>query len=61
MGMVGAADVISFRIWQAQQTILAMRQFRTILLIISLQTVFDLTTPQVSFIGHISGLVIGAF
>ncbi len=59
MGMVGAAGVILFRIWQAQRSVLAMRQFRTILVIIGLQTVFDLTTPQVSFIGHTSGLVIG--
>ncbi len=30
-----------------------------ILLIIMLQLIFDLTTPQISIVGHTSGLILG--
>lgn len=59
MGMVGASAAILWWLWHKHQSRYALRQLRTIVLIIVLQLIFDLTTPQISVTGHISGLIIG--
>ena len=59
MGMVGASAAILWRIWYRERSPQALRQLRMILLIIVLQLIFDLTTPQISVVGHTSGLILG--
>ncbi len=59
MGMVGASAAILWRIWHRERSPQALRQLRMILLIIVLQLIFDLTTPQISIVGHTSGLILG--
>lgn len=59
MGMVGALAAILLRGWLIDKAPLAGQRFRSVMFIIGLQTVFDLNTPQVSFLGHISGLILG--
>jgi rhomboid protease GluP len=59
MGMVGVTVAILLQGWRRQKSRIAAQRLRTILLIIGLQMFFDLTTPNVSFVGHTSGLVIG--
>lgn len=59
MGMVGATVAILLQGWRRQKSRIAAQRLRTILFIIGLQIFFDLTTPNVSFIGHTSGLVLG--
>jgi rhomboid protease GluP len=59
MGLVGAFAAILFIDWQSKRTRLAARSLRGIVTIIILQVFFDLTTPHISFVGHISGLIVG--
>jgi membrane associated rhomboid family serine protease len=56
MGIVGA-----WAAWLYQQRSLAhnRRALRTILMIVLLQTIFDLVTPQVSMAAHLCGLLTG--
>lgn len=59
MGMVGATAAILLRGWRKEKSRVASRRLRAILFIIVFQAIFDLTTPQISFVGHTSGLMIG--
>ncbi len=59
MGLVGATAAILLLAWRRDRSELALRRLRLIGLIIGLQIIFDLTTPQISVVGHASGLVIG--
>jgi rhomboid protease GluP len=59
MGLLGATAAILLHIWRQSHSPLALRRLRFILLIILLQTIFDLSVPQISVMGHLSGLVIG--
>jgi rhomboid protease GluP len=59
MALIGAMAAILLQGWQQEKSKLAAQRLRTILLIISLQVVFDLNTPQISFIGHFSGVILG--
>lgn len=59
MGLVGAFAAVLLHDWQRKKTRLAARSLRGILSLILLQVIFDLTTPQISFVGHTSGLIIG--
>lgn len=59
MGLVGAFAAILLRDWQRDKTRFAFKNLRGILLLILLQATFDLTTPQISFVGHTSGVIIG--
>jgi rhomboid protease GluP len=59
MGMVGATGAILLQAWRREKSRFAAQRLRTILFIIGLQMVFDLTTPNVSFTGHTSGLILG--
>lgn len=59
MGLVGAFAAVLLHDWLRKKTRLAARSLRGILSLILLQVFFDLTTPQVSFVGHSSGVIIG--
>lgn len=56
MGVIGISAGLLLR---HRQTPLAGRRLREILLIVGFQTVFDLSTPQVSLSAHLSGFVTG--
>jgi len=60
MGLVGVMGAIFLYGWQREKSRFAAQKFRLVLLTIGLQVVFDLSTPQVSFVGHTAGLIIGA-
>jgi len=58
MGMVGVMAAIYWRGWRSGEQA-AKQWLRSIVLIVGLQTVFDLMNPNVSMTGHMAGLVIG--
>jgi rhomboid protease GluP len=60
MGMVGATGAILWLAWRRERAKVAARGLRTVLFIVGLQVFFDLSTPNVSFVGHMSGLILGA-
>lgn len=59
MGLIGTEAAIQFRILQYQPSKVATARLRLISFFVVIQMIFDLTTPQVSFMGHTSGLMIG--
>ncbi|MEL6458458.1 MAG: rhomboid family intramembrane serine protease [Cyanobacteria bacterium J06621_15] len=59
MGLVGVSIAIFLRDWLRNKFNIAKQNLRKFLFIISLQTLFDLITPHISFVGHVSGLIIG--
>ena len=59
MGLIGAFTAILLHDWQRTKARIAFRSLRVIVTLIVLQVIFDLNTPQISFIGHTSGLIIG--
>ncbi len=59
MGLIGVSTAIFLRDWLKNKVNIASQNLRKFLLIISLQTLFDLSTPHISFVGHISGVIIG--
>ncbi len=59
MGIVGFTAVALFAQWRRGRSRAVRRELGSLGALLALQTVFDLTTPQVSFIGHSSGLVLG--
>jgi rhomboid protease GluP len=59
MGLVGGFAGILLSDWRRQKTHIASKRLRAIFAIILLQAVFDLTTPQISFVGHTSGVILG--
>ncbi|MCL1471158.1 rhomboid family intramembrane serine protease [Argonema antarcticum] len=59
MGLIGVMAAIMLRGWRKDKSRVAAKGLRSILLIIGLQVIFDLVTPQVSMLGHNSGLIIG--
>ena len=60
MGMIGAIAALLFRGWQRDESQLALRQFRLVLLIIVIQFSVDLSSTNVSFYSHFLGLILGA-
>ncbi|AFY68637.1 Peptidase S54, rhomboid domain protein [Thalassoporum mexicanum PCC 7367] len=60
MGMVGATGALLWLAWQRERAKVAARRLRTVLFIIGLQVFFDFAVPNVSFVGHTSGLILGA-
>ena len=56
MGVIGVSAGLLLR---HRQTPLAGRRLRNILVIVALQTAFDLSTPQVSLAAHLSGFITG--
>lgn len=59
MGMVGAMAGISLRDWWRVRSRAAMQGLRAALLILTLQTGFDLVIRETSLEGHLGGAVIG--
>lgn len=59
MGLVGLEAAIQMRILRQQSSKVAAARLRLISVLVIVQMLFDLMTPQVSFVGHASGLVIG--
>lgn len=58
-GLIGASAAILLYGWIREGAAVARRRLGYILLIIVLQAVFDLMTPQVSFTAHIGGAIFG--
>ncbi|WP_158505973.1 rhomboid family intramembrane serine protease [Picosynechococcus sp. NKBG15041c] len=61
MGIMGAIAVILWQGWQRHHIEAAGRQFRLISLIIVIQFIVDLSSPNVSFYSHFLGLCWGIF
>jgi rhomboid protease GluP len=61
MGLIGG--YLSFYVVSYWRTgsLYHREQLKSVLLIIALQTVFDISTPQVSFLAHFGGLISGIF
>lgn len=59
MGLIGTEAAIQFRILRQHPSKVAAARLRLIGLFVGIQMIFDVMTPQVSFMGHASGLVIG--
>lgn len=59
MGIIGATAAIMLRGWQKEKSRIASKRLRAILFIIAFQIIFDISTPQVSFVGHTAGMIIG--
>ena len=60
MGLVGATAAVSFRGWRREKARIAGRQLLFLGTVIAAQTVFDVLTPEVSMIAHLTGTVSGA-
>jgi rhomboid protease GluP len=59
MGLVGASCAILLRGYREDRSILAKRRFLLLLLLLALQTVFDVVVPNVSQLAHVTGAVAG--
>ena len=59
MGLVGAMGTLLAVGWRRERSRLAARRLQGVVLIVVLQVVFDLMTPQVSFVAHASGMLLG--
>ena len=59
MGVIGGMGAVLFRGWRQERARPAVRRLRGVVLILALQVVFDLTTPQISFTAHFAGMVSG--
>jgi rhomboid protease GluP len=59
LGVVGAEVALLARGWRRLGSRLAARRLMAMGVLVGVQVVFDLTTPQVSFAAHASGFVIG--
>ena len=59
-GLVGAQLLLLLQGWRRMRSRLARLRSALLAAVILLQIGFDVTTPQVSFAGHVWGLVVGA-
>jgi membrane associated rhomboid family serine protease len=59
MGIVGASGAVSLRRYARTRSPQDRRWLFSLLLIVSVQTVFDLSTPNVSVGAHLGGVSIG--
>jgi rhomboid protease GluP len=59
MGLIGAEAGILLLLWRRRPSRFVGQRLRLLGLLMTLQTFFDLTMPHTSFIGHISGVVLG--
>ena len=59
LGLVGATGAIMLQAWFRERALTAKRRFTTMLLIVTIQTIFDSVVPQVSMTAHLSGALIG--
>ena len=61
MGLLGVILAMFLRDWHKDKSRLAAKRLQLLSLIVGIQFIFDLTTPQVSFLSHLIGLIIGFF
>ena len=59
MGLVGATGSLMLRGWLREKALAAKRRLVLMLLIVSMQVLFDSVIPQVSMTAHLSGAFIG--
>jgi len=59
MGLLGIEAAILLKGWQQEKAKVAGERFRLILTVAGLQFISDLLNPQVSLVGHTSGLILG--
>lgn len=59
MGILGAEGAIQLKGWRQEKARVARDRLRLISVVIVLQIISDLLTPQVSLVGHLSGLILG--
>ncbi|MCB0317936.1 MAG: rhomboid family intramembrane serine protease [Bdellovibrionales bacterium] len=59
MGVVGATAGIYFHLWLKTRALSSTEQLKNIGIILLLQAIFDLSTPQVSFTAHFGGVLAG--
>jgi len=59
MGLIGATGAVLLRGWARERAHAARRRLGFIAFVIGFQVLFDLTSPDISFIGHVGGLLIG--
>ena len=59
MGLVGVIGAIFLQGWRREKSPLAAKRLRFISLVVVIQFALDLATPQISFLSHLLGLVIG--
>ena len=59
MGLVGALLASALRAWWRGRSRAARARLIWLLLVVALQSTLDIATPQISFAGHASGVLIG--
>jgi rhomboid protease GluP len=59
MGLVGLTISLILRIWRKYKSSIACQNLLLLLFLILLQFIFDLANPQISWLIHLLGLVIG--
>jgi rhomboid protease GluP len=59
MGLIGILCALLLRGWYVEKTWKSAKRFWTIVFIVIIQSVFDILTPQVSFVIHFFGLILG--
>ena len=59
MGLVGATVAVHLRGWLRERARVSSRRLVLLVLIIACQIVFDLATPESSFLAHFGGVLIG--
>jgi rhomboid protease GluP len=59
MGMVGATAAVLLRGYRRERVLVAKKRLYAVVMLVVLQTMFDLLTPQVSFFAHSVGALTG--
>jgi rhomboid protease GluP len=59
MGLIGATGALMLRGWLRERALIAKRRLTGVLIIVVMQTTFDLLVPHVSMTAHLSGAMIG--
>ena len=59
MGLLGATAAISLYSWKRESVDLAKQRLQSVLKMLGIQTIIDISTPQISFTAHISGALLG--
>ncbi len=59
MGLIGAILAIFLKVWRKDNSRIARQRMLVILFMVGLQFAFDLANPQVSFLCHLFGFIIG--
>jgi rhomboid protease GluP len=59
MGLIGATGAVLLRGWARERAREAQRRLGFVAFVVVFQVAFDLTTPDISFVGHAGGLIVG--